>query len=100
MGQGMGRLRALPGRNRGLNRRSSCGASFRTSCPGVHKVRYFGWLHPRARKRYHRAALLVEARIGLTASTEPEPLQRKEQRRYTPGSIRIATAARAGLRRG
>jgi len=37
---------------------------------GLHKVRYFGWLHPNARKRYHQVALLVEARIVLTA---PEP---------------------------
>jgi len=40
---------------------------------GLHKVRYFGWLHPRARKRYHRVALLVEARILLTASAPIPP---------------------------
>ena len=40
---------------------------------GLHKVRYFGWLHPRARKRYHRVALLLEARILLTAPAPVAP---------------------------
>ena len=40
---------------------------------GLHKVRYFGWLHPRARKHYHRAALLLEARIVLTAPAPVAP---------------------------
>jgi hypothetical protein len=38
---------------------------------GLHKVRYFGWLHPNARRRYHQVALLLEAIILLT---HPAPL--------------------------
>jgi Putative transposase len=37
-------------------------ASFSMSCPaGFHKVRYYGWLHPRARKRL----LLVQTLLSL-----------------------------------
>ena len=40
---------------------------------GLHKVRYFGWLHPNARKRYHKVATLLDAPILLTHPKPPDP---------------------------
>jgi len=40
---------------------------------GLHKVRYFGWLHPKARRRYHQAATLLAAPIVLRQPTPAEP---------------------------
>ena len=40
---------------------------------GLHKVRYFGWLHPKAKKRYAKVATLVEAILVLTHPEPPTP---------------------------
>jgi hypothetical protein len=40
---------------------------------GLHKVRYFGFLHPKARRRYHQVATLLETPIRLTHPTPTAP---------------------------
>jgi hypothetical protein len=40
---------------------------------GLHKVRYFGYLHPKARRRYHQVALLLKNPIRLTHPTPTAP---------------------------
>ena len=40
---------------------------------GLHKVRYFGYLHPKARRRYHQVATLLETPIRLTHPTPTGP---------------------------
>ena len=40
---------------------------------GLHKVRYFGWLHPRAKKRRSKVQTLLEVPILLTHPEPPDP---------------------------
>jgi hypothetical protein len=40
---------------------------------GLHKVRYFGWLHQKARKRLSQVQTLLAVPILLTHPTPPEP---------------------------
>lgn len=40
---------------------------------GTHRVRYFGWLHPSARKRRHIVQTLLAARIVLRPRAGPPP---------------------------
>lgn len=35
---------------------------------GLHKIRYFGWMHPRAKKRFLRIATLLEVPLFLGGS--------------------------------
>jgi hypothetical protein len=49
---------------------------------GLHKVRYFGYLHPKARRRYHQVALLLESPIRLT---HPAPKAPPLDQRGPPG---------------
>ncbi len=40
---------------------------------GLHKVRYFGFLHPKAKQRYAKVATLLEAVLLLTHPGLPTP---------------------------
>ncbi len=41
--------------------------------PGLHKVRYFGWLHPNARRRFLKVQTLLAVPLRLTPHPLPEP---------------------------
>lgn len=42
--------------------------------PGLHKVRYFGWLHPAARRRFLIVQTLLEVPLVFNAAPETPPL--------------------------
>ena len=41
--------------------------------PGLHKVRYFGWLHPNARRRFMKVQTLLAVPLRLTQHALPDP---------------------------
>ena len=41
--------------------------------PGLHKVRYFGWLHPNARRRFLKVQTLLAVPLRLTQHALPDP---------------------------
>jgi hypothetical protein len=41
--------------------------------PGLHKVRYFGWLHPNAKRRFLKVQTLLAVPLRLTPQALPEP---------------------------
>jgi len=41
--------------------------------PGLHKVRYFGWLHPNAKRRLLKVQTLLAVPLRLTPQALPEP---------------------------